>query len=65
MMTSREWNEGINFLMSAEEGDWLAEDDRHVEVVNMCGGRFLCLDTEGVVLLTDAVSRAMSFLRGI
>ena len=64
-MTSREWNMGIEFLMSAEEGDWLAEADRRVEVVNMCGGRFLCLDAEGVVILTDAVSRAMSFLRGI
>lgn len=51
--------------MTAEEGDWVSEGDRLVEVVNMCGGRFLCLDSEGVVYLTDAVSKVMSFLRGI
>lgn len=64
-MTTKEWNEGINYLMTAEEGDWISEGDRLVEVVNMCGGRFLCVDSEGVVYLTDAVSKAMSFLRGV
>lgn len=64
-MTTKEWNEGTDFLMTAEEGCWIEEGNRRVEVVDMCGGRFLCIEDGEVAGLFDEVWRAMSFLRKI
>lgn len=64
-MTNKEWNEGIEFLMNAEEGCWIEEGNCRVEVVDMCGGRFLCIRDGEVAGLYDEEWRAMSFLRGI
>lgn len=65
MMTTKEWNEGINFLTTATEGCWIEEGDRQVEVVDMCGGRYLCLEAGEVVALLKEEWRAMSFLSNI
>ncbi len=63
-MTNTEWNMGIEFLMSSEEGDWAENNGKTVEVTNMCGGRYLMRDEDGEVSgLTDDVVVAMLFLR--
>ena len=63
-MTNTEWNMGIEFLMSGEEGDWAENNGKTVEVTNMCGGRYLMRDEDGEVSgLTDDIVVAMLFLR--
>ena len=64
-MTTKEWNEGIEFLETADEGCWIENSNRRVEIVNMIGGRFLCFEDDEVCKLCDEEWRAMSFLKGI
>ena len=63
-MTTTMWNQGIAYLLNATEGDWIEHNGRKVEVVDMCGGRYLCLDENGDVAgLYSAASSAMWFLK--
>lgn len=62
-MTVNEWNHVIKYLGNAECGDWVQNEKRMVEVVDMCGGKYLLLDDEGEVAgLTDETWRAACFL---
>ena len=63
-MTTTMWNEGIAYLMNGTEGCWIEHNGRKVEIVNMCGGRYLCYDKEGNVAgLYHEEWRAMEFLK--
>lgn len=62
-MKTREWNEGIRFLQTAEEGDYIEHNGRMVEVTEMCGGRFLLTEYKEVCGLVDEEWRAMQFLK--
>lgn len=51
------------FLENAEIGEYVEYDGKTVEVVNMVGGRFLCLDNRlDVVKLTGKPDKACDFL---
>ena len=58
-------NTAWNYLRNGEEGDFLINDNGYcVEVVDMCGGRYMM--THGVtgepMRLTDSVYEAVDFL---
>lgn len=61
-MTVKEWNEGINFLKTAEVGCYAEHNNRKVWVEDMCGGRYLLTEGGEVCGLTFSVIRAMVFL---
>ena len=64
MMTTSEWNEVTEFLETAEEGCFVENEGRTVEVVSMCGGKFLFLDkVHEVCGLTFEIWRALEFLK--
>ena len=63
-MTAEIWNEYSDFLESCEIGCWAEWEGRHVERVNMAGGRFLLTDEQGDVCgLVYDVWKAMTFLK--
>lgn len=63
-MTNKEWNAAIEWLENGEEGDYVENEGRTAEVVNMCGGRYLLTDENGEVAdLVDEAWRAVSYLR--
>ena len=64
MMTAKEIEEYMEFLRTAEVGDWAENGRRVVEVVDMVGGRFLGYDGRDVALLTNSEFRAVDFLKG-
>ena len=39
--TADEWNKTMEFLEKADEGDYVENGNRMVEVTNMAGGRYL------------------------
>lgn len=63
-MTAMEWDAGTEYLMNGEEGDWVEHEGRKVEIVSMCGGRYILFNESGEFCdLTDEVWRAMEFLK--
>lgn len=51
------------FLENAEIGEYVEYDGKTIEVVDMAGGRFLCLDSRlDVVKLTWKTDKAVDFL---
>ena len=63
-MTTREWNEALEYLENAEVGSWAENEGRTVEVVSMEGGSFLFLDRNNEVCgLEYEVWRALEFLK--
>lgn len=62
-MTNTEWNEAIEWATNArEEGDWVENENRKVEIVRMCGGQFLCYEDEEVAGLVQTPCEAVWFL---
>lgn len=56
-------NRITNFLKNAEIGEYVEYDGKTVEVVNMVGGRYLCLDSRNeVVRLVGSTAAANDFL---
>ena len=54
----------VDFLDKAEIGDYVELDGKTVEVVNMVGGRYLCLDSRNeVVRLVGDPAAAYNFLK--
>lgn len=63
-MTSSEWNQIGDFLEIAEVGDFVVYEERKVEVVDMCGGRYLLNDGLGMVSgLVFDLWKAQQFLK--
>lgn len=63
-MTTTMWNKGIAYLMNGTVGCWIEHNGRKVEIVNMCGGRYLCHDEDGNMSgLFHEEWRAMEFLK--
>lgn len=64
MMTAREWNMGIEFLKTAEEGQWVEHNGRRVDVIPMVAGRFVMFEKNMEFCgATDEEWRAMQFLQ--
>lgn len=62
-MTNTAWNEAIEWAMgNREAGDWAEHEGRQVEVVTMCGGRFLCTEGGEVCGLVDSPVQVAVFL---
>ena len=64
-MTNLEWNKGIEYLQTSECGDHIKYKNRKVDVENMIGGKFLCLEDGEVIKLVDTEIEAMMFLAGM
>ena len=64
MFESNSWEFAEGWLRNAEEGDWVENENRKIECVNMCGGKYMKFDEEGYVGLTDSVDDAIRFLKG-
>lgn len=62
-MNAREVMECMDFLRTAQEGQWAYNCGRTVEVVDMIGGRYLLTDENGDVDgLTFSVEQAVKYL---
>ncbi len=62
-MTGREWNRCTEYLENGDEGAWIENDGRTVEVVNMVGGRYMLIDVNGYIdSLVDDTWRAVMYL---
>lgn len=64
-MTNKEWNKGIEYLQTAEEGMWLEHDGRTVVVGNMIGGKFECYEDHEFIKVVETEGEAMMFLARI
>ena len=63
-MQNINWDEVMERLKNSDEGDWAEHEGRTVEVVDMCGGRYLLLDKNGEVAgLVNTEQEAMLFLK--
>lgn len=64
-MLKNQFEIAVSYLMNGYEGDYIEhEDGRRVEIVNMAGGRYLCIDCDGeVARLVDDAAIAYNFLR--
>lgn len=63
-MQNVDWNEVAEWLKNSHEGDWAEHEGRTVEIVDMCGGRYLLLDKDGEVAgLVDTEQEAVLFLK--
>ena len=62
-MTNTMQNMAIYFLSTAPIGAFVEDDNKYIEVVNMCGGRFLCYEDKELAGLTDDVQLAVLFMR--
>lgn len=63
-MTNREWNKGIEYLQSADEGMWVEHNGRTVIVGNMTAGRFECYEDHEFITVVETEAEAMVFLAG-
>ena len=62
-MANNEWNAVINWASNnLEVGAFVVFNNREVEVVNMCGGQFLCFEDKEVVGLVDTPTQVAYFL---
>ena len=62
-MTNTMWNEAIEWANgNRAEGDWAEHEGRQVEIVAMCGGRFLCTEGGEVCGLVETPLQAVWFL---
>ena len=59
-MTTQEKQMMIDYLRNGEEGDFVEDGVRMVEVTNMCGGRYL--DKKGIQGLTSDELLCVKFL---
>ena len=62
-MTLNEWIDGLMYLKNSDFDASIEHEGRTVIIVNMCGGRYLCLDNENeIVGLTSNIITAMKYL---
>lgn len=61
-VTEFEWNSAREWLETGAEGSYAENAGRRVEVVNMCGGRYLLYEFGEVAGLTDEIGKALVFL---
>ena len=58
------WSEIPDFLANGDEGTFVREGDREVEVSNMVGGRYLLWEGRDVAGQTNDIDRCVQFLKG-
>lgn len=61
-MTNTEWNDALEFLLNASEGDWVEHNGRTIIIVDMCGGNYALFEDKEFYELTDDIGIAMLFL---
>ena len=62
-MTTKEWNEALEYLQNAEEDDWVSVNNKTVICECMCGGKYAMYDEDNEIYgLTDDVVVALIFL---
>ena len=58
------WSQAINYLATAAEGCWIESENWRIEIVNMCGGRYMVFDKYGWnYLLTHNVIEAINYVK--
>lgn len=61
-MNKKQWNFCVEFLSNQGVGAFVSENNRKVEIVDMCGGRYLLFEDGEVCGVVETVLEAVRFL---